>query len=388
MRRNVFLLLALCFVLLGCDKGDDVEIESRHSEFCKISRMLYEVTYTDYGSEFPNDSYDDISGDMACSCVRNGDFQGRNFDYYMNQCPTIVVRTTAKEGRYATVGVARLAHTSEASVESGLSQDRIDLLPWALFDGMNEKGLVVSSNVVSRNDWGETPHTGTNRDAPELNVICVIRPLLDNCATVKEALDYLRRYNITPMESEYMNLHFMISDPDESYVVEFINNRIVARPQYIMTNYYLFLDSITDSAVGVERYDILKENYGMGGESMRGMWNLMRMVRYSNQYDFPKYKWYSEYSLYFPYSTIGDEDVRGMLDAMLAEQAEEWPEELEYVGAHGFREDSDWWDTVHNSIYDIRNGKLWVTVHEWYDCVYEFSISGGKTVRVPAESAD
>ena len=33
-----------------------------------------------------------------------------------------------------------------------------------------------------------------------------------------------------------------------------------------------------------------------GGESMQDMWELMKMVRYSNLYDYPKYKWYSEYS--------------------------------------------------------------------------------------------
>ncbi len=379
MKRIAFIttvVMAVLLVTISCTKEEEIGPYkiSIHPEFKKISRMLYEVTCSDYSSEAPNDSYDAISGDMACSSVRNGDFHGRNFDFLMNQCPTIVVHTPAKGGRYATLGVARLKKTNEAMIETGLPQDKIELLPWALMDGMNEKGLVVNANVVSKKDWGETPHTGTRKDAPELNVIVVIRPLLDYCATVKEALDYLGKYNITPLASQEMNLHFMTSDPKETYVVEFINNKIVAKPQYIMTNYHLCLDSIPDYAVGVERYNILAENYEKGGESMQDMWELMKMVRYSNLYDYPKYKWYSEYSSYIPYSMMNDEENINKLNAILEEDAGEWQEELEYVKEHGLREESEWWDTANNTIYDIRNKKVWVTVHEWYDQKAEFNL--------------
>ena len=358
-------------MLSSCNRLDFTD---EHSEIKKVSEMLYEVTYSDYGSEAPNGSYDAISGDMACSSVRNGNYVGRNFDYYMNQCPTFVIRTTGKDGRYATIGVGRLAGINAAMVESGLPQDKMELLPWALSDGMNEKGLCVNSNVVSKEDWGDTPHTGTRKDAPELNILVAIRPLLDHCSTVKEALDYLDKHNITPLASRAMNLHLMISDPNETCVVEFIDNRIVAKPFNIMTNYYQCYDSITDHAMGVERYNILAENYGKGGESMQGMWELMKMVRYTNLYDYPDYKWYSEYSSYIPYSMMNDGAAINKLNAILESDAGDWPGELEYVKEHGLREESEWWETVHNTIYDIRNNIIWVTVHEWYDKVKEFSL--------------
>lgn len=172
--------------------------------------MLYEVTYDEYSSEIPDSSASvEMSGDMACSSVRNGGFVGRNFDYFMNQCPTFVIRTTAKENRYATIGVGSLAKITSKTVESGLPEEKLDLLPWFLHDGMNEKGLVVNSNVVCKADWGEIPHTGTNPDAPEINDLFLARPLLDNCATVEEAVEYLQNYNITPMNSEVMDLHLM-----------------------------------------------------------------------------------------------------------------------------------------------------------------------------------
>ena len=370
----VAMLLGALMPFSSCNKLENNDFPDGHSEIRKVSELLYEVTWSDYSSEAPNDSFDAITGDMACSSVRNGDFVGRNFDFFMNQCPTFVIRTTGKEGRYATIGVGRLAGINAAMVEAGLPQDKAELLPWALMDGMNEKGLCVNSNVLSKSDWGDTPHTGTRKDAPELNVLVAIRPLLDYCATVKEALDYLNKHNITPLASQGMNLHLMISDPKETYVVEFINNRIVAKPFNIMTNYYLCLDSITDCAMGVERYNILAANYEKGGESMQDMWELMKMVRYSNLYDYPKNKWYSEYTSYIPYSLMSDEAVINKLNAILESDAGDWPEELEYVKEHGLREESEWWVTVHNSIYDIRNKKIWVTVHEWYDRKAEFCL--------------
>lgn len=370
-------LLAAAPWFSSCNKQDS-SMPDGHSEIKKVSDMLYEVTYSDYSDVAPNGAYDEISGDLACSSVRNGDFHGRNFDYFANQCPTIVVRTTAKEGRYATIGVARLAKTSEAMIDYGLPKEKMDLLPWALFDGMNEKGLVVNANVVSKKDWGKIDHTGTDNTLPELNVIVVIRPLLDYCATVKDALDYLKAHNITPMGSEKMNLHLMISDPDSTCVVEFINNQIVAKRQNIMTNYHLLKDDgeIPEYAVGVERYGILEKNYALGGKSMQGMFELMQMARYTNMYK-SENKWYSE--LVSPgvvsYADIkNNPEIKPLLDIELEKSEKEWAEELEYIEKNGFREETLWWDTTHNSIYDIRNKRLWVTVHEWYDKVKEFSL--------------
>lgn len=383
MNKTFFYTLSVISILgtaISCNKDNGVDSVrvSKCSEFSKVSDMLYEVTYTDYSSEVPNGSYFAIAGDLACSSVRNGDFHGRNFDYFMNQCPTIVVRTTAKEGRYATIGVARLAKTTSKMIESGLPQDKIDLLPWALFDGMNEKGLVVNANVVSKEDWGETPHTGTLKGAPELNVIVAIRPLLDYCATATDALKYLKSLNITPMGSEQMNLHFMISDPKETYVVEFIDNSIVAQELYIMTNYHLLKGGIPEYAIGVERYNILKDNYALGGKSMQGMFELMQMVRYTNMYNYPENKWYSEVvdPDVVSYSKIaeGDPDALVIAENELKECAADWKEEQEYIKNNGFKEETTFWDTTHSSIYDIRNKKLWVAVHEWYDKVVKFNL--------------
>lgn len=363
--KKIFLILGICaFVFTSCEK-------EKTMKFTEIADMLYEVTYDTY-SEEPIGTYQEFAGEMACSCVRNGDYVGRNFDYYMNRSATFVVHTTAKKGRYATIGVARLTKVNNTMIDAGLTDRQIKILPWALLDGMNEKGVVVTSNIVTKVDEGTIPHTGTNPGAPELNILFVIRALIDNCASVQEAIDYLESHNITPFESSNMNLHIMISDPKETYVVEIINNQIVARPHNIMTNFYLFLDEIPDHALGVERYNILKEHYAEGGVSMEGMWNLMKRVKYTNAY-LAENKWYSEIAPLFgiPYSEIAS--YQSILDDYLISEEEEWMVEKAYIDQNGLREETEWWDSVHNSIYNIRDKKLWVTLHE-QNTIHRFSL--------------
>ena len=336
--------------------------ENKFRKVTKVADMLYEVTFDEYSAEIPDSSASKrMSGDMGCSSVRNGGFVGRNFDYFMNQCPTFVIRTTAKKNRYATIGVGRLAKINSETVEAGLPQEKLDLLPWFLLDGMNEKGLVVNSNVLFRADWGEVPHTGTNPDAPELNDLFLARPLLDNCATADEAVEYLKAYNITPMNSEVMDLHYMISDPEKTYVVEFFNNEIVVKEQNIMTNYFINIDEIPEHPDGLERMKVLRENYEEGN-TMEGMYRLMQRARYTNTYSASN-KWYSE--LGFTYSQI-QEMPENMEETLLPAQIE-FEDELEYIKENGLRESTEWWDTTHNSIYDISNRKLWVTLHERYE---------------------
>ena len=359
-KRTILTVLILCLLtgsMVAC-----AENVSKGPTITKVADMLYEMTYDDYSSETPDDSvYNIFSGELACSSVRNGNYVGRNFDYYMNQSPTFVVRTTAKGSRYATIGVGRLAKITSADVDDGLSQEKLDVIPWSILDGMNEKGLVCNSNVVPQVDGGDIPHTGTNPDAPSLNVICMPRALLDNCATVDEAIEYIKNHNITPMLSKTFDLHFMISDPEKTCVVEFINNEVVVKEQYIMTNYFLNLDEIPEYPIGLERMQILKEHYGEGN-TMEGMYRLMQRVRYTNEY-IAANKWYSDLGLTKEQlQNVGEE-----VDAYLQMTQMEFEEELEYVKENGFRETTDWWDTTHNTTYDMENKKIWVTVHERYE---------------------
>ena len=364
MKKTISTILLVC--LLTALLPTFAAAENEFGQVKKVADMLYEVTFDEYSAEAPDAlATEEMSGDMGCSGVRNGNFVGRNFDYIMNQCPTFVIRTTAKEGRYATIAVGRLARINSEIVEAGLPQEKLDLLPWFLLDGINEKGLVVNDNVLFKSDWGEVPHTGTNPGAPELNDNFLTRALLDNCATADEAIEYLKKFNITPMHSEMMDLHYMISDPGKTYVVEFINNEMVVQEQNIITNYFINMDQIPEHPDGLERMQVLKENYDEGS-TMEGMYQLMQRAKYSNMFD-PDKKWYSELGLTYPriqeILRDGDEGT----DKMMKILQEAFAHELEYVKENGFREKTDFWTTSHTTVYDIKNLKMWITVRERYE---------------------
>ncbi|MCQ2398153.1 MAG: linear amide C-N hydrolase [Sphaerochaetaceae bacterium] len=359
-KRTIITIFVLCLtvvLLSSCENS------VKAPKVTKVADMLYEVTFDEYSAEIPDSSVSEemIGDNTACSSVRNGSFVGRNFDYFMNDCPTFVIRTTAKQGRYATIGVGRLAKIDSKTVEAGLPREKLNLLPWFVLDGMNEKGLVVNSNVLYKSDWGEVPHTGTNPGAPDLNDLILARPLLDNCATADEAIEYLKKYNITPMISEITDLHYMISDPEKTYVVEFYNNEIVVKEQNIMTNYFINIDGIPEHPDGLERMHVLRANYDEGN-TMEGMYHLMQRAKYTNTY-YVSNGWYSEFGLtYAQLQNISEKDK-----ADLQEAQREYEEELKYIKENGFRKETAYWDTTHNSIYDMINRKLWVTVHERYE---------------------
>lgn len=373
MKKGICVILSTCMVitlLTGCSFNNK-STNASFGEIKKVADMLYEMTYDDYSSEIPDESaYDLMSGELACSGVRNGNFVGRNFDFFMNQSPEFVVRTTAKENRYATIGVGRLANINSDDVESGLSQDKTNFLPWFIIDGINEKGLVCFSNVTGKVDGGDVPHTGTNPNAPDLNAAFMVRAILDNCATVDEAVTYIKNHNIKPMLSETFDLHTMISDPKKNCVVEYINNKVVVKEQNIMTNYYVNMDKIPEHPDGLERMQILKKHYDEGN-TMQGMYNLMQRVKYTNSY-IAANKWYSEIEYtYDQIKNAGPKDYK-----KLVKQEKDFEKEKQYIKKNGLRKTTKWWDTTHNTIYDIKNKKIWVTVHERYEeGPHKFSIN-------------
>ena len=74
----------------------------------KVADYLYEITCTRYCDTLPNDLAMKMGADFGCSAVRNGNFYGRNLDYFITEVPEFVIHTPAAEGRHATMGVGRL----------------------------------------------------------------------------------------------------------------------------------------------------------------------------------------------------------------------------------------------------------------------------------------
>lgn len=367
MKKNLSLMLCMAAVLLcGC-KAKVQETGPQQPE--KIADYLWEITVDDYCDTIPNGLINTVGKDFNCSAVRNGNFYGRNLDFFVSEISEFVVHVPARNGRHASVGVGRLNQSTDADIEKGLTKEGISILAWGMFDGINDAGLFCNMNVTPYEDGGE--NSGTNPGKPDLYSVFLVRALLDNCSSVDEAIAYVNNHNLIGKEMGGFNLHFMIGDPEKTVVLEFIDNKAVFGDRVIMTNFYVNKDNLTPNADGVERYLILTEHYAEGGDSIEGMRNLMKRVRYSQTYD-PNMEpfWKTEYAgkehytIETPLDTVfANPDVQRQI-----EQFKHFKETGEY--------EPEWklWFTTHTSVYDIEARKLRLTIREQYDKYYDFNL--------------
>lgn len=351
-------------------------------EISKVTDYLYEITYNDYdfvyATNYFNENYRGSFG--ACSSVRKGYFYGRNYDWNYDEKAEFIIRTTANENRHASIGVAQgVKELTNNYVSSLESSNEYNILPYFTLDGINDAGLVVNINVVPTGDNGYT--TGTNPDKEDLNTIMIVRYLLDNASSVDEAIELLNNRNIyTPLTDNFaQEFHYMIADSNKTVVVEFVNNKMVVLDnENILTNYYLSTD-LTEHAMGLERYNILKDNYE-NINTMDDMINLMKKVYYTNAYNlFLDKFWYSEFVLDYGENSygnltindFGEESLNG--DISKAGKYENLLTKVQELYSNKTR-DGKTWQTVHSSVYDIENKKLSINIQE-NSKQYEFSLN-------------
>ncbi len=371
MKKQFYLIACLATILLCSCQSKKNEATTEYNQPTKVADCLYEITMDDYCDTVPNSMVGIAIQDFGCSAVRNGNFYGRNLDFFISEIAEFVLHTTAKEGRHASLGVCRLSQYTGAEVEAGIPADMMNVLPWGTVDGINDAGFFCNVNVVSWQDGGVT-NTGTNPGMPDVQNVFLVRALLDNCATVDDAIAFINSHNMIGTKMGGWNLHYMIGDPEKTVVLEFIDNKAVFTEQNILTNFYVsHLPQYTPHADGIERYKILKEHYAEGGESMQGMWDLLHRVRFSRAYD-PETKpfWKSEFYEGTPFT------INTPLDTILADKnvQRDFANFKHYKETGEYTPEMGLWYTEHNSTYDIQNRKLWVTVREDYDHHYEFSL--------------
>lgn len=370
MKQKIILpILALALLLGGCTK-EKLSTTSHHTAPVRLSDYLFEMTYTDYEPsgflEFLN-SIDQIAFGGACSVVRNGDFVGRNLDYYYCEMAETVIHVPAAPGRYASVGVAScLTDFTPEFIEKNPDSHFFDVIPYAVVDGVNEKGVYCSVNLVSF-DCGAT--TGTNPGADTLCATMVVRFVLDHAASAREACEMLSHKNI--VQSRLLQeMHYFIADENESYVVEIIHNKLVfaPAPDNILTNFHVLSTEQPSYDFGFERYDLLKEHYAETA-TKEGMCQMMEQVKCSKMYDTSITPfWYSEYyGNVYKGTKIGINTPHDFYWDFIKDASERYKHRkrdiLQFI-----------WHTTHTSVYDIHNRTLRVYSQEDYEHFFEFSL--------------
>lgn len=180
---------------------------------------------------------------------------GRNYDYL--DTDTLVVYSEPKDG-YASYGVADLAFF-DINTEGGMDIDSPTAklfslaAPYACVDGINEKGVGIGILQLS------TPEIHQDNGKKDFIPIMAIRVILDTCASVDEAIEYLESYDYHSFLGD--SFHLYITDKTGlSVVVEWDDEGMFIVEDTGCTNDVLCEENeYYESDWECWRYDTIKE---------------------------------------------------------------------------------------------------------------------------------
>ncbi|MCQ2371951.1 MAG: linear amide C-N hydrolase [Akkermansia sp.] len=314
---------------------------------------------------------------FGCSSVVNGNFVGRNFDYFNTPAPYFMVWTDAGQDHYASLAMSfapldktnfiKSSQTAPDDINHYSTPEQLARLTTMALDGVNEKGLCCTTHVVYPTDANNTDR-GTNPGAPELSLYMVCRYVLDHAATADEAIELLKKRNIRLMDPN-MVFHWIIADRNHSYIVEVADDQLrYTDKKRVMTNLLHTKPALTPHPMGYERMQILEEYYHEG-TSVEGMYNLMRRVQYTRAYDLnTKPYWYSEKTGFGPDgSEITMQTPR--YDPALRKTMEEEAAAVKVVTPEN--NPLMLWETTYGNVYDMDNKTMRIMMHEKYETFYD-----------------
>lgn len=158
---------------------------------------------------------------------------GRNFDW--ENCEALILQCYPTDS-YASISTVNMdfIRSGYGGNLAGLPENiRTALALYAPLDGMNEKGLAVSVNMIQDSE-------SINQDSgkPDITTTTAIRLLLNKAADVEEAVALLKQYDMH--SSMDMMVHFALADKSgRSVVAEYVHNELIVTDTPAVTNFYL-----------------------------------------------------------------------------------------------------------------------------------------------------
>ncbi|WP_283132917.1 carcinine hydrolase/isopenicillin-N N-acyltransferase family protein [Rhizohabitans arisaemae] len=217
----------------GVLRQSRAEIKATVAGFRKVDdHPLYEMTYHggyDREREVTADRLRRSTRDWACSLfVSHGaaPVYGRNFDW--QRSPVLAVRSDPPDG-YSSFSLVHLAvlfddPAAALALDDAATRTRLAHAVLIPFDGMNEKGLAVGMAQVPE---GGVPAPDPAR--PTVNSVRIIRIMLDQAASVDEAIALFRRYNVDFAGGP--KIHYLVADATgKSAVLEFSDGELKVLP--------------------------------------------------------------------------------------------------------------------------------------------------------------
>lgn len=310
----------------------------------------------------------------ACTAVFKNGMLGRNFDWPYSDYTGFLVRTPAISGRHAVMGGSGyLPGLTDAVVDSGVWNEKYNLLPFLMVDGINDAGL--SAAVLVCENKGVTPTTGTNPGEKRMNGLFIVRYALDNHTDALEAAnDIAQNFDVYMPHTETADeeLHYVFCDKTQMVILEFSNNEAhVITGKNWLTNFKVFgttqnADGTIDYSTvhpygqGCERYDEIAK-FGAGGDIPEEQTPLflayvLILMRYTNAYA-ENSTWLTEFT--------------GIHDELTVQAAASTPDifaQTMEVARQRFlerdRQIPETWQTCHSVVYDSKTLTAYINVQE------------------------
>lgn len=333
----------------------------------------------------------------ACSAWRNGNFHGRNLDWYQGDYGCLIIQMPKGENvKHASVSLlnSNTSVTKQFIQDGVISEEYRKIMPCTVVDGINDAGVAININIV--------PHDPASKFNSEgdLSSQCVVRYVLDNAGSVAEAIELLGekkiRQDIVKMAGD--ETHYMISDSKETAVVEFDNGNMVVTKfanndngcysekgtPAIMTNLYDFAverwgiatPEFYDNhpyAMGVERWESIKLQYDKAAEGVESNYAIAQSVWYFKNFMADKLLWYTENAIPTAYGKDSDgwfyisSGKRTSAPDFKSAQQGYWDTAMEDYWARYDKDfgnltdphvkENKYWETSHTVIYDLKEKK-------------------------------
>ena len=212
---------------------------------------------------------------------------GRNFDW--NACHGLIVSARPENG-FSSVSTVNMDFIRAGGVEVSQLPDQMQALVslYAPLDGMNEKGLAVSVNMIQ-----DSADINQDTARPDITTTTAIRLLLDKAADVEEALKLLQQYDFH--SSMGMMVHLALADAEgRSVAVEYVDNEMIVTETPVVTNFYLAPGE--KQGIGTTqshtRYEILTQTLeGQGEMTEVEMRDALNSVSKDNFGEFESTEW-------------------------------------------------------------------------------------------------
>ncbi len=309
---------------------------------------------------------------------------GRNLDLYISDKPAYVCRTKVP-GSYETIGVGYTnmsGESFETVSKEGVLEKNYVALPYLCNDVLNEKGLYCEINMRNGEFYPDGTNKfgcdGTNPDA-EIRTCTNIIPRLvcENCATVQEAVEYLKTIDFyTPKKPGFeWNFCFILADATGDYgLVEIAENEIsFLDKQQAQTNFYL-TDRFADKEeymCGLGRYEVVMNGID-DVQSEEDIFNLINLTTYyqSNFPDECQYDWRTENVAVKP-SWTTDFVLDKAHEEEVLEEVQKTADVLKSMTREEIEAKNEYWESILTTVTNCNDKTMTVRFFEDNDRVYE-----------------